>query len=355
VSTHSRSIIDLFGIDLPIVQAPMLGIATVEMIVGVAEAGGLGSLPLSHLSPEDARSTFREIRRRTSKPINVNFLCHPTPTRDQACEDAWRQSLAPYYAELGLAPALDPFGSPLPAFGSAHCALLEDIGPEVVSFHFGLPPKHLLARVRRTGAKIVSSATTVEEAQWLDHAGCDAIIAQGFEAGGHRGTFLRQAVDGQVGTMALVPQIVDAVKVPIIAAGGIGDAHGVAAAFALGASAVQIGTAFLFCQEANVSTLHRQAARSAQAEQTVVTNIFTGRPARVCETRIVRELGPIAQTVPDFPLAAAPLGPLRAASEPDGSTDFMPLWCGQAARLSPDLSAAALTRWLSKSTGDASG
>jgi nitronate monooxygenase len=347
MTVYPRSIAELFGIEVPIIQAPMLGVVTTSMIVGVAEAGGLGSLPLSNLSPEEARIAFSKIRRRTSKPINVNFLCHEAPERNPAGEDAWVQRLKPYYAELGLAFDLSPPNIPVPPFGSAHCALLEAITPEVVSFHFGLPPKHLLERVRKTGAKIVSSATTVEEAQWLEEAGCDAIIAQGLEAGGHRGTFLRRdKIDAQVGTMALVPQIVDAVKVPVIAAGGIGDPRGVAAAFALGASAVQVGTAFLFCEEANVSPLHRQAVRAARPEETLITNVFTGRPARVCETRIVRELGPIAANVPAFPLAGAPLAPLRAASEPHGCTDFMPLWCGQAAGLSQELPAARLTRWL---------
>jgi nitronate monooxygenase len=348
MSAYPRAITELFGIEVPIIQAPMLGVVTTEMIVGVAEAGGLGSLPASTLQAEDARSIVSEIRRRTSKPININFLCHEAPERNAAREDAWLARLTPYYAELGLAPNPSPPSIPVPAFASAHCALLEEIQPEVVSFHFGLPPEHLLARVRRTGAKIVSSATTVEEAEWLESAGCDAIIAQGLEAGGHRGMFLDDKVDAQVGTMALVPQIVDAVKVPVIAAGGIGDPRGVAAAFALGASAVQVGTAFLLCGEANVSSLHRRALRATRPEQTVVTNVLTGRAARVRETRIVRELGPIAKDVAAFPLAAVPLAPLRAASEPHGCTDFVPLWCGQAARLSPELPAAELTRWLSR-------
>jgi nitronate monooxygenase len=348
MSAYPRSITDLFGIDVPIIQAPMLGVVTASMVIGVAQAGGLGSLPLTNLSRQAARIMFSEIRRHTSKPVNVNFLCHDSPERNPASENAWTESLMPYYAELGLASDRSLLGIIIPTFGAAHCDLLDEITPEVVSFHFGLPPEHLLERVRKTGAKIVSSATTVEEAEWLDAAGCDAIIAQGLEAGGHRGTFLHDKADAQVGTMALVPQIVDAVKVPVIAAGGIGDQRGVAAAFALGASAVQVGTAFLFCEEANVSPLYRQAVRAARPEQTLVTNVFTGRPARVRETRIVRELGPIAKNVPAFPLAAAPLAPLRAASEPRGCTDFIPLWCGQAACLSPELSAAELTRWLSR-------
>jgi nitronate monooxygenase len=346
MTTYPRHILELFGIEMPIIQAPMLGVTTPAMIVGVAEAGGLGSLPLSNLSPEEARSIFSEIRRQTSKPINVNFLCHEAAEWNPVHGAAWVQCLKPYYAELGVDCEIGPPHNLIQTFGNAHCALIEEIKPEVVSFHFGLPAKHLLERVRRTGAKIMSSATTVEEAAWLEEAGCDAIIAQGFEAGGHRGTFLRDNIDAQVGTMALVPQIVDAVRVPVIAAGGIGDPRGVAAAFALGASAVQVGTAFLFCSEANISPLYRGALRVAQADQTVLTNVFTGRLARVLETRIVRELGPISKDVPAFPLAAAALAPLRATSEANGSTDFTPLWCGQAVCLSSELPAAKLTAWL---------
>jgi nitronate monooxygenase len=342
----ARRIRELFGIEVPIVQAPMLGVTTPEMVVAVAAAGGLGSLPLAHLSPEDAHRIFTGIRRQTSRPINVNFFCHETAEWDPMHEAAWLQCLKPYYAELGLESEISPPRNVIPAFGNAHCALVEEIRPQVVSFHFGLPAKPLLERVRGTGAKIISTATTIEEALWLEQAGCDAIIAQGFEAGGHRGTFFRDNLDAQVGTMALVPQIVDAVRVPIVAAGGIGDPRGVSAAFALGASAVQVGTAFLFSSEANIPPLYRRTLRAAQSPQTVITNVFTGRPARALQTRIVRERGPMAKVVPAFPLAAAALAPLRAKSEPQGSTDFTPLWCGQAACLSPELPAAELLAWL---------
>jgi nitronate monooxygenase len=346
MTTYPRRILELFGIEVPVVQAPMLGVTTSAMVVGVAEAGGLGSLPLSNLSPEVARSTFFEIRRRTSKPINANFLCHEPAEWNPVHHATWAQCLEPYYAELGVDSEMCPPNDLIQTFGDAHCALIEEIKPEVVSFHFGLPAKHLLERVRQTGAKVMSSATTVEEAAWLEEAGCDAIIAQGFEAGGHRGTFLRDNIDAEVGTMALVPHIVDAVRVPVIAAGGIGDPRGVAAAFALGASAVQVGTAFLACNEANISPLYRKALRVAQSHKTVITNVFTGRPARALETRIVRELGPIAKEVSVFPLAVAALAPLRATSEPHGSTDFTPLWCGQGVGLNPELPAAKLTAWL---------
>jgi nitronate monooxygenase len=341
-------ILDLLGIEVPIIQAPMLGIVTPAMVVGVAEAGALGSLSLTMLSPEEARTTFAAIRQHTSKPINANFLCHTPAVVDPVRETRWMRRLIPYYAELGLNPEARRPAISIPPFGDVHCTFVEELKPEIVSFHFGLPARDLLDRVRRTGAKILSSATTVEEAVWLEEAGCDAIIAQGFEAGGHRGTFLHGDDTPPVGTMALVPQVVDAVKVPVIAAGGIGDRRGIAAALALGASAVQIGTAFLFCDEANVSLSYRQALRLAQADRTTITNVFTGRPARAIQTRIVRELGPMTEDAPSFPLAGAALTPLRAASEPHGSADFMSWWCGQAASLGRELPAAKLTEWLSR-------
>jgi nitronate monooxygenase len=356
MSAHPvRDLLDLLGIEVPIIQAPMLGFVTPAMIAGVAHAGGLGSLPLTTLSEEAARTTFAAIRQHTSKPINVNFLCHSSPAIDSMREAQWMHRLKPYYEEAGLDCGMLSPVAPVPTFNDAHCNLVEELKPEVVSFHFGLPTQDLLDRVRRAGAKILSSATTVEEALWLEQAGCDAIIAQGLEAGGHRGTFLGCSVTGQVGTMALVPQIVDAVKVPVIAAGGIADPRGVAAALALGASAVQIGTAFLFCQEANVPPLHRQALSAARDDCTVITNIFTGRPARAIETRVVRELGPMANDALPFPFAGAGLAPLRDASEPRGSSDFTAMWCGQAARLGRELSAARLTEWLSSGSAAKAG
>ena len=341
-----RRIQDLFGIELPIIQAPMAGPVLSEMVIAVAEAGGLGSLPCAMLTPDQARTQLGIIRQQTSRPINVNFFCHKPPEANPAREAAWRTRLEDYYVELGI-----DTKAPIPAsnrtpFDSELCELVEEFRPEIVSFHFGLPDRSLLNRVKASGAKIISSATTVEEALWLETEGCDAIIAQGYEAGGHRGIFLTDNIASQVGTMALVPQIVDAVKVPIIAAGGIADARGIVAAFALGAAAVQIGTAYLFCPEAKLAGAHREALRVARDNDTVLTNVFTGRPARGIINRVVREVGPMSDLAPAFPLAGGALAPLRAKSEPAGSGDFMALWSGQAARLGRELPAGELTRQL---------
>jgi nitronate monooxygenase len=343
-----RRILDLLGIELPVIQAPMAGANLSDMAIAVSEAGGLGSLPCALLSVDKAREELSRIRQKTSKPINVNFFCHKAPIFDPDREAAWKQRLKGYYMELGLDPAMPTPPSARAPFDEAFLGLVEEFRPEVVSFHFGLPRQDLLSRVKETGAKVLSSATTVDEARWLEHEGCDAIIAQGFEAGGHRGLFLTDDISTQVGTMALVPQVVDAVRVPVIAAGGIADARGIVAAFALGASAVQIGTAYLFTPEATISPVHRKALKGAGAEKTALTNLFTGRPARGIVNRVMREIGPISTSAPDFPLAGGALAPLRQKSEPLGSGDFMSLWSGQAARLSRELPAGELTKRLAE-------
>ncbi|HEU4587823.1 MAG TPA: nitronate monooxygenase [Gemmatimonadales bacterium] len=341
-----RRILDLFGIEVPIVLAPMAGPGTAELAFAVSQAGGLGSLPCAQLSPAQIQEALETIRRATSRPINLNFFCHVAPTPDPAREAAWRARLAPYYAEFGLDPAAVTPAPPRRPFDAESCALIEALRPEVVSFHFGLPAPALLARVRATGARIVASATTVREARWLEQHGCDAIVAMGLEAGGHRGNFLSDDMARQVGTFALVPQVADAVRVPVIAAGGIADARGIVAALALGASAVQIGTAYLLCPEAKLSAAHRAALDAAVDDDTALTNVFTGRPARGIVNRVVREIGPMSPEAPAFPLAAAALAPLRAAAEAAGSGDFTNLWAGQAARLARALPAAELTRAL---------
>jgi nitronate monooxygenase len=256
--------------------------------------------------------------------------------------------LAPYYREWALdAPAGSSPALRTP-FSADAADLLDGFNPAVVSFHFGLPSADLLARVRAGGSKIFSSATTVDEARWLEARGVDAIIAQGLEAGGHRGLFLSHDLSTQVGTFALLPQIVQAVALPVIAAGGIADANGVAAALALGAAGVQVGTAYLLCPEATTSAVHRAALGSEAARHTAVTNLFSGRPARGIVNRLMRELGPVSAAVPDFPLASSALAPLRAKAEHEGRGDFSPLWSGQNASGCREIPAAELTRELAR-------
>jgi nitronate monooxygenase len=339
---------DLLDIEVPIVQAPMAGSGGAELAAAVAAAGGLGSLPTALLTPGGVREVMRSIRSRTSQPLNLNFFCHQPPADDPAPLAAWLDQMAAYYAELGVdRPAPDVSGGRA-SFDVELCELVEELAPEVVSFHFGLPQEALLERVRAIGAKVISSATTVAEARWLAERGCDAVIAQGAEAGGHRGMFLTDEVSTQVGTMSLVPQVVDAVDVPVIAAGGIGDGRGIAAALALGADGVQLGTAFLRCPEATISPLYRDAL--AAGGETVLTNVITGRPARAIVNRLVSELGPLAAGAPPFPLAALASGPLRAAAEAGGSDAFSSLWSGQAAAFAREVPAGELVAALMRDT-----
>lgn len=340
----------LLGIELPLLLAPMAGPGTPELAIAVSEAGGLGSLPCAMLGADAIERDLGIIRQRTSRPLNVNFFCHDPPLRDGAQEARWKARMAAYYAELGIDPDAPVNAAERRPFDDAACALVERFRPEVVSFHFGLPDASLLARVKAAGARVISSATTVAEARWLEANGCDAIIAQGYEAGGHRGIFIDAdpvaALATQAGTMALVPQVVDAVAVPVIAAGGISDARGIAAAFALGAGAVQIGSAYLHCPEAKVHAGHREALKHAADNATAVTNVYSGRPARGIVNRMMRELGPISADAPAFPTAATASGPLRAKAEAAGSVDFTPLWAGQAAGLGRPMPAGELTRAL---------
>lgn len=338
----NRVFIDLLGLKYPIIQAPMIG-PKPDLAGIVSEAGGLGSLAGAAMTPSQLRAEVEAIRRRTANPFNVNFFCHTPPVADPLRERDWRALLAPYYAEWDLAPdAAIPATNRAP-FDSAMCDAVEDLKPDVVSFHFGLPEPALLDRVKAAGCLVLSSATSVAEALWLQERGVDAIIAQGAEAGGHQGMFLSGDVAARIGTFALVPQIVDAVRVPVIAAGGVGDGRGLVAALALGAAAVQMGTAYLFCPDSGISAPHRAALTGPVNDVTQLTNLFTGRPARGLVNRLMREIGPISSSAPAFPLAANALQPLRARSESGGSGDFSPLWCGQAARLGRDIGAAELT------------
>jgi nitronate monooxygenase len=358
------SISALLGIELPIIQAPMAGVQGAALAVAVSNAGGLGSLPAAMLGADALRGEIRAIRAATSRPFNVNFFCHEPAAPDAAREAAWRALLAPYYAEYGIDPAEESKAPARAPFSAEIADALEDSPPPVVSFHFGLPPPALLERVRGWGSVILGCATTVEEALWLESRGVHAIVAQGWEAGGHRGLFLTRDLGTQTGTSTLVPRLTAAVRVPVIAAGGIADGAGVAAAITLGAAGAQIGTAYLLCPEATTSAPHRAAlaggpdgvdgyqgrvrtgALAGAAARTEVTNLFSGRPARGIVNRLMRELGALHPAVPAFPLAAAALAPLRARAESTGSGDFSPLWSGANPHGCRDVPAADLTRSL---------
>jgi nitronate monooxygenase len=336
----------LLGIDLPIIQAPMAGVQASAMCIAVSNAGGLGSLPCALLSLDKMRDELIAIRAQTTKPFNVNFFCHTPPAPDPARDARWRARLAPYFRELGVDVSDIPTGAARMPFSHDAADVISEFRPPVVSFHFGLPKRDLVHRVRSWGAKVMSSATTVEEARWLESEGVDAIIAQGADAGGHRGMFLSGDLTTQIGTTTLLSQILNAVTVPVIAAGGIADAPGVAAAIALGAAGVQVGTAYLLCPEATTSAVHRAALKSRDAARTEITNVFTGRPARGIVNRLIRELGPISPDAPPFPLAAAAVAPLRAAAERLGNGDFSSMWAGTNTTGCREIPAGELTREL---------
>jgi nitronate monooxygenase len=341
---------ELLGITLPIIQAPMAGVQSSALAIAAGRSGALGSLPCATLTPAQLRGELQSLRRAKLPSYNVNFFCHRPPEPSARDEEAWRASLAPAYAEFDIDPAGIPTGAGRVPFDTTAAELLGEFQPPVVSFHFGLPARELLAKVKSWGAVVMSSATTVEEARWLEAHGADVIVAQGLEAGGHRGIFLTddpvRDLTTQLGTFALLPQVVCAVRCPVVAAGGIADAAGVAAAMALGAAGVQVGTAYLLCPEASTSAVHRAALLSPAAAHTALTNLFTGRPARGIVNRFIREHGPLSPLAPAFPLAGAAIAPLRAKAEGQGLGDYSPLWAGQNVSGCRTVPAADVTRAL---------
>ncbi|MET0722538.1 MAG: nitronate monooxygenase [Tardiphaga sp.] len=346
----NRRLTDLFKIEHPIVLSPMSRIGSVELAAAVCAAGGLGSIGCALLSPEEAARDVRNMRALTDRPFSLNFFCHQPPAADAGKDAAWLDRMLPYYDEYGMAfdaaaprMAVDPFGE-------AMCRLVEDARPAVVSFHVGLPAAPFVDRIKAAGCLLISSATTVDEAIWLESHGVDAVIAQGTEAGGHRGTFLaddvNKVIDTQLGTFALVPQIVDMVRVPVIAAGGVADGRGIAAAFALGAAGVQMGTAYLRCPETTISPMYRDALRQVRSGATVLTNVFTGRAGRALKNRLVSDVGPVSPDAPAFPGAIHATMQLAAEVQRRGHADFTPFWAGQASPIGSEMPAEALTRAL---------
>lgn len=343
-----RSLNEFLGVELPIIQAPMAGIQGAKLATSVSRAGGLGSLPCATLDEDSIRLSVASIRAETDCPFNMNFFCHQPAERNQAVEAAWQNLLTPYFIEYQLDPSEIQFDPGFRPFGPGTADLLEELRPPVVSFHFGLPAAELLARVKATGAVVMSSATTVDEALDLEARGVDVIIAQGLEAGGHRGNFLSDDLGRQAGTISLVPQVVRAVKIPVVAAGGIATPSAVSAARVLGASGVQVGTAYLLCPESDTSTLHRAAVIGDGSRHTEITRIFSGRPARAIANRFIRELGAMDAKTPAFPLGFGAIAPVRAKAESQGVNDFSSLWAGQSASDCREISAADLTRDLAQ-------
>jgi nitronate monooxygenase len=335
--------LELLNLTHPIIQAPMAGFASPSLAAAVSNVGALGSMGCGPLPPAIVREQVEAVRGATNRPFNVNFFVHARPRIDAGRTARVRAKLAPYFEEFELGPVPEPTEL-FPTFDKERLDLLLELRPRVVSFHFGLPATSAVRRIKEAGCIILSSATTVAEARSLEARGADVIIAQGFEAGGHRGSFGGSPGAGMVGTMALVPQIVDAVRLPVIAAGGIADGRGIAAAFTLGASGVQLGTAFLGCPEATVSPLYRARLQAATDEITELTSAFTGRPARAMRNRFIAEM---ADAEPlDFPLQASLTGALSQLPDDEARAAFMPLWAGQSAPLMRDLPAARLVEEL---------
>ena len=331
---------ELLGIEHPILQAPMANAATPALAAAVSEAGGLGALGSAMLPVDELRRQTAELRERTDRPFQLNFFCHETPEVTGDIAERAREYFAPLYDELGLGEPPQP-SAPAVEFDEARLEALLELRPPVVSFHFGLPTQDALEAIHAAGMVVLASATTVGEARHLEEHGADAVVAQGAEAGGHRGSFLVEGDERPVGTLALVPQVVDAVGVPVIAAGGIADGRGLAAVLALGAGAAQIGTAFLPCPESGISPEYREALRSAKADATILTRAVSGRPARALRNRMTQELSGVLPYPAQLSLTAPLFGVDGAAGQ------FQAMWSGQAAALATEAPAGEVVAAIS--------
>lgn len=334
------TIMDLLGISRPLIQSPMAGVQNSELTLAVCKAGALGSLPCAFLSADALEKELDRLSKATDQPYNLNFFCHSPQSVGQKEHSTWVKALLPFYAEWGIEKSAENPGSAREPFNLEMLDILKTYKPAVVSFHFGLPSEDLLDALKATDIKIMSSATTVEEAVWLEARGIDIVIAQGVEAGGHRGMFLTDDITTQMSTLSLFTRLKDSISLPVIAAGGIGDAQSVKAFMDMGAAGVQIGTAFLLCHEARTTPIHRAALQSPASTHTALTNLFTGRPARSIVNRLMRDLGPMSDLPTSFPTAANALATLRKKAEEAGVSDFTPLWSGQRADAASEVSAA---------------
>jgi nitronate monooxygenase len=346
-------LIDLLDIEHPLLQAPMGGESTPEMAIAVGNAGGLGGLGCSYLSNDELSDKVAQIRQGTSAPFNLNFFVHSPPAENPEIYAHTRERIAPFYAELGIEDFPHPLEAPCDTFTQSRLECLLDLRPRVVSFHFGLPDSAMVRALQDVGTLLISSATMVAEARWLNAGGIDAIIAQGWEAGGHRGTFHVSREDFGVGGLALIPQVVDAVDVPVIAAGGIGDGRGIAAAMVLGASGVQLGSAFLSCPEANISDAYRAALQNTSDDDTRLSAAFSGRPARAMNNRYIEAMAQSHHPLPDYPTMYSFSDALSLAGEKTGNSGFEFYLWGQAAALNRERSTADLMDLLISEAQDA--
>ena len=336
------------GIDHPIIQAPMVGVSTPHLAAAVSNAGGLGSIGIGVSSAAQARDSIADTRALSRRPFNVNLFAHRPAVADAGREAAWLAHLQPFFAEFGTAPPAslrEIYASNVT--DAATLAVLLETRPEVVSFHFGIPPADWMTALRSAGIVLLACATTPQEAAHIERAGFDAIVAQGAEAGGHRGVFDDAGVDPLLGTMALVRLVVRQSRLPVIAAGGIMDGAGIAAAMRLGASAVQMGTAFVLCPESSANAAYRAALASDRAGHTQITAAISGRPARGLVNRMHTEVGgPSAPAIPDYPIAYDAAKALHAAASARGNHDFAVQWAGQGAPLARQMPAAELVATL---------
>jgi nitronate monooxygenase len=347
----SNDLTEGLGLKWPIIQAPMAGSTTPELAAAVSNSGGLGSLGIGTISGQAGGAQIEAFGELSAGPLNANFFCHDNPVDVDMTGREMRVRLQRWYFEAGLGEVPLP-SVPFGTFGWDHVEQIRAHRPAVVSFHFGLPKDDLLEAVRETGAQIWSTATTTEEARWLEDRKVDAIIAQGTEAGGHRGTFLGADISEQLGLFALLPQVVSAVEIPVIAAGGIVDGRTIAAAFMLGASAVQMGTAFLRCSEASVHPKHRYALAQARDSATRVTNLFSGKPARSLVNSYMDTFRDAEGLTAPFPSQIALFAPLAQSASEDEIGDLLPLWSGQSAALTREMPAADLLATLVNETNE---
>ncbi len=345
-----RRLLELFDIEHPIVQAPMASATNAELVAAVSEAGGLGSFGAAATPPDRLRTTIQAIRQRTNRTFSINLFSKRAEQFDRSARPGpkFEQRMKAYHAEFGLGQIPEPG----PMFGP-HDEQLEVLIEEqvpVISFHFGVDEEDV-ARAHEAGAKVICSATTVAEARALEDLGVDAVIAQGAEAGGHRGTFTTDDRRALIGTLALVPQVVDAVTVPVIATGGIMDSRGIVACLALGAAGVQMGTAFLGCPEAPIADAWRRALESAPAEETHLTEAMSGKAARAVRNRYIEEVEALGEPYLPYPAQYSVSKDLRAAATERGDPDFMAMWAGQGVGLIRNRPAAEFVKDLVEETG----